>query len=434
MFRRFVETHLIALVIMFVLLSGTVALAAIYSRGYNAGEPIRSDGVGYYIYLPAVFLDHDLSLVRTVDRSVGGSLYKAGDLHRVEHGYLGPHQIGEAILLAPFFAVGQVIAIASGARRDGFSRPYQGAAAAAGLLYGVAGLALLGAFLRRWFDRWIVGATLLALTFGTNLFHYLTYDAVYSHSFSFAVTAFILWSTIRLTERATATRALLLGLGVGLVATIRPTNLVIGLFPLLVGIRSPADARARVRAWVTHPLLLAAGALGFLAPVIPQLLYWHHLTGHFIVNAYGSNPKLELTHPHLLAVAFSVRKGLFFWTPLVALAVAGLPFLRSRAPAVLLATPVVLAVNFWVVASWSQWWYGGSFGQRALVDSLPLVALGLAAIFDWARSTRAALAPVAIAVVIASGLALHAMAEYWVGNIPYDGTTWSIYVHSFTKL
>ena len=202
--RRFVETHLIALVIVFVLLSGTVALAAIYSRGYNAGEPIRSDGVGYYIYLPAVFLDHDLSLVRTVDRSFDGDLRKAGDLHRVKHGYLGPHQIGEAILLAPFFAIGHVIAIASNAPRDGFSRPYQGAAAAAGLLYGVVGLALLGAFLRRWFDRWIVGATLLALTFGTNLFHYLTYDAVYSHSFSFAATAFILWSTIRLTERATA--------------------------------------------------------------------------------------------------------------------------------------------------------------------------------------------------------------------------------------
>jgi hypothetical protein len=431
--RKSIEKHVVVLVIVLVLLSGTAALAAIYSRGYNSGEPIRSDGVGYYIYLPAVFLDHDLSLVRTVDRSFGGDLQKAGDLRRVEHGYLGPHQIGEAILLAPFFAVGHAIAIASGARRDGFSWPYQGSAAAAGLLYGVVGLALLGSFLRRWFDRWVVGATLLALTFGTNLFHYLTYDAVYSHSFSFAAVAFILWSTIRLTERSTATRALLLGLGVGLVATIRPTNLVIGLFPLLVGVRTSADARARARALITHPWLLTAGAFGFLAPVMPQLLYWHHLTGHFIVNAYASNPKLELTHPHLLAVAFSIRKGLFFWTPLVALALAGLPFLRSRAPAVLLATPAVLAVNFWVVASWSQWWYGGSFGQRALVDSLPLVALGLAGLFDWARATRA-LAPVALAAVLTSCLALHGMAEYWLGNIPYDDTTWQIYLHSFTKV
>jgi len=426
MARRFIDTHVIVLVLAFVALSGAGALALIYSRGYTHGDPpIRSDGVGYYIYLPAVFLDHDLSLVRTVHRSFGGDLHKAGDLRRVKHGYLGPHQIGEAILLAPFFAAGQVSAIASGSRRDGFSRPYQSWAAAAGLLYGVLGLAVLGSLLLRWFDRWIVGATLLALTFGTNLFHYLTYDAVYSHGFSFAATAFVLWSTIRLTERATATGALLLGLGLGLLAAIRPTNLVIALFPLLVALRT--------RTRVARPSLLAAGALGFLAPVLPQLLYWHHLAGHFIFDAYGSNPKLELTHPHLLAVAFSIRKGLFFWTPLVALAVAGLPLLRSRAPVVALATPVTLAVNFWVVASWSQWWYGGSFGQRALVDSLPLVALGLAALFDWARTGRYRV-PVAVAVVLTSLLALHAMAEYWLGTIPADGTTWHIYVHSFTKL
>ena len=433
MLRRLVDTHPLALVVVLVALSGTAALALVYSRGYAPGEPIRADGVGYYIYLPAVFLDHDLSLVRTVHRSFGGDLQKAGDLRRARHGYLGPHQVGESIMLVPFFALGHVIAIASGVRRNGFSWPYQGTAAAGGLLYGALGLALLGSFLRRWFDRWIVCVTLLALTFGTNLFHYLTYDAVYSHAFSFAATALVLWSAIRLTERPTVTRALLLGLGVGLVAAIRPTNLVVVLFPLLVGIRRWSDARARGRALITHPGLLAAGAGGLLVPVTLQLLYWHHLTGHFIVNAYGSSPRLELGHPHLLAVAFSVRKGLFFWTPLLALAVAGLPFLRNRSPALLLATATVLAVEFWVVASWTQWWYGGSFGQRAFVDSLPLFAIGLAGLIDGVRTSRAR-TPVAVAVVLTACLSLHAMGEYWLGNIPYDGTTWQIYLHSFGKL
>jgi hypothetical protein len=72
------------------------------------------------------------------------------------------------------------------------------------------------------------------LTFGTNLFHYMTYDAAYSHVFSFAAVAFVLWRTVRVAESPTAARALTLGLGIGLAATIRPTNLVIALFPLLV--------------------------------------------------------------------------------------------------------------------------------------------------------------------------------------------------------
>jgi hypothetical protein len=234
-------------------------------------------------------------------------------------------------------------------------------------------------------------------------------------------------------EQPTRVRALLLGLGIGLVATIRPTNLVIILFPLLISVGSWADARERARALITHPGLLAASAGGFLAAVVPQLLYWHHLTGRFIVNAYGSNPKLELTHPHLLAEAFSIRKGLFFWTPLVALALVGLVTLRRRAPALLLATTAVLVVNFWVVASWSQWWYGGSFGARPFVDTLSLVGIGLAGLFAWARASRARV-PVALAVVLTCALALHGMAEYWLGNIPYDGTTWPIYSHSFTRL
>jgi hypothetical protein len=413
------------------MLSGVAALAVLYGRGYAFGEPIRADGVGYYIYLPATFLDRDISLERTIDRSFDGKPQNAhSDLRPVEHGFLGPHQIGEAIMLAPFFAVGHVVAVASGERRDGFSWPYQASVAAGGLLYGVVGLALLGFFLVRWFDGAIVAATLVALTFGTNLFHYITYDAAYSHAFSFAAVAFVLWSTIRLAERPTVVRALSLGLGIGLAATIRPTNLVIALFPLLFDVRSWPSAKGRVRALVGHPRLPLACAGGLLIPVGLQLLYWHHLTGRFIARAYDVDPSLDLAHPHLLEVAFSVRKGLLFWTPLVALGIVGLAFVRSRASALAIATPVVLIINFWLMASWSEWWYGGSFGQRAFVESLPLLAIGIAALFAWARAGRALL-PVSIAALAMTGLALHGMIAYWRGHIPFDGTTWEMYLHSF---
>jgi len=208
MLRRSVESHATALVLLVVMLSAVAALAVIYTKGYGGVEgegPIRGDVMGYYIYLPAAFLDRDVSLVRTVDRSFDGNAENTySDLQRVDGGYLGPHQIGVAIMLVPFFAVGHVIAVARGEPRDGFSWPYQTSVAAGGLLYGVLGLALLGSFLGRWFDRAIVAATLLALTFGTNLFHYLTYDAGYSHAFSFAAVAFVLWSTMRLADGRTA--------------------------------------------------------------------------------------------------------------------------------------------------------------------------------------------------------------------------------------
>ena len=35
-------------------------------------------------------------------------------------------------------------------------------------------------------------------------------------------------------------------------------------------------------------------------------------------------------------------------------------------------TIAYLAVHTWIVASWSTWWYGGSFGMRPFVEALPI--------------------------------------------------------------
>src|SRR4029078_11737737 len=43
----------------------------------------------------------------------------------------------------------------------------------------------------------------------------------------------------------------------------------------------------------------------------------------------------------------------------------------------------------WVVASWSVWWYGASFGMRALIEAMPVFALGLGALVGTARGTDA---------------------------------------------
>ena len=429
MLRR-LESHAIGLALAFVALGGVSATALIYARGYTSGQPpIRSDAVGYYIYLPAVFLDHDLSLRRTVERSFAGNLRQAGDLRRVRHGYLGPHQIGEAIMLVPFFAAGHAVAHASGLPRDGFSRPYQVAAVAGGLLYGLAGLALLGAFLRRWFDRRVVAATLFALTFGTNLFHYLTFDAVYSHAFSFAAIAFVLWSTVRLVERPAWPRALLLGLGIGLVATVHPTNLVVVLFPLLVGIRTPADARAganprRASGTRRHrgrrfPRRRDAPASRLAPPHGTSRRQRIRVEPEARAHASASHRRRVQRQEGALLLD-AARRACDCRARVSAHACAGAaPCHTGRAGRELLGRRRLVGV---VVR--------GVVGQRPFVDTLPLVAVGLAALFDWARAGRARV-PVVLAAALTCALALHGMAEYWLGNIPYDGTTWPIYRDSF---
>ncbi|MBV8395943.1 MAG: hypothetical protein JO064_06755 [Actinobacteria bacterium] len=432
---------------LLVLLGVTVVLAIGAFAWIYAGDltyydepPIRSDGTSYYVYLPAALIDHDLTLRRTAShvpdfqndveyisgvnwvRSTSGKLLP-----------LDPHGVGVAFLLAPFFGVGHLLAVVSRARQNGFTWPYQAAAAAAGCVYGLLGLLLLASVLGRFFSRRTVLLTVAGITFGAGIFHYLTYDATYSHVYSFFLIALIVRLTLSVWDRPRVANVAALGASFGVLGMVRMTNLVLVVFCALVGVENFADLRRRPRVLARHLDLVALGAGAFVLTLLPQLAYWYRITGHVLINPYEVVvPPVheDLLHPHLVGVLFSVRKGLFFWTPILLLAVAGLPALRRKAPPLFLPTVVYLPVVTWVVASWSRWWYDGSFGMRGLVDAMPVFALGLASIVETARqpaARRALLAGMAVTTV----LALHGMVSYWLRSIPYDHTTFREYLQSF---
>ena len=58
--------------------------------------------------------------------------------------------------------------------------------------------------LRRHFPDGVVLATLIAITFGTNLFHYAMFDPAYSHVYSFCLLAVLLAFTDEWWERRPA--------------------------------------------------------------------------------------------------------------------------------------------------------------------------------------------------------------------------------------
>lgn len=415
---------------------GIAAFAAIYGAGltYYGDGPIRSDGLGYYVYLPAALLHHEVSMERTADRSFGGDPTEIPGVRRTP-----PHDrplnqfgIGEAVMIAPFFGVGHLLALIAGAPRDGFSWPYQATAAAAGFVYALFGLVVLASVLRRWFGRDTVVLTLLATTFGTNLFHYATYDSLFSHAFSFALVAVVMRLTIAVADLPRALPTAALAASVGLLMLVRPTNLDILVFCALYGVCHVRDLRRRLYALARHIDLVAIGCCVFLLVAIPQVAYWHAITGNLIANGYVDE-HLDLLRPHLFEVLFSVRKGLFFWTPLLLLAVAGVPFLRRLAPPLFVPTIAYLFVHTWIVASWSTWWYGGSFGMRPFVDALPVLAVALAALLSAAKSVRARRL-VLVGAAATSLLALHAMIAYWTKALPLDETTFTTYLRSFWDL
>lgn len=343
------------------------------------------DVSGYYLYLPAIFIYKDLKEVKFLPRIIEqyqpsfapDQAYPVGNGRQVMK-----YSAGMAVLYLPFFLIAHAIANLTGYPADGFSLPYQVAIHLGGMLVALLGLWFLRKNLLRFFTDQVTGWTVLLLALGTNFFNYATFDAANPHVWLFTLLALVVHFTIRWHERPNFRDAFLMGLCTGLAALVRPTEVLYALVPVLWGLASVRSLRDRVGVFFQNfSHLIVAGAtvaaVGFI-----QLAYWKCVTGEWIVYSY-QDQGFSFLHPHFADVLFSYRKGWFVYTPLMLFAVTGFFFLYKKSRALFVPVFLFFLLNTWIVASWDIWWYGGAFGQRAMIQSYPLLAFPLAAFLGW---------------------------------------------------
>ncbi|MBK8564049.1 MAG: glycosyltransferase family 39 protein [Saprospiraceae bacterium] len=360
------------------------------------------DVSGYYLYLPAIFIYDDLEKLAFLP----GILEKyqpsfaQDQAFPIENGnQVMKYSAGMAVLYLPFFAIGHALAKLTGYPPDGFSLPYQAAIHLGGVLFSILGLWFLRKSLLRYFPDRTVGWVLLLIALGTNFFNYATFDAANAHAWLFCLMALLTYLTIRYHEQPSMKLALGMGTCIGLAALVRPTEILYAIIPLLWGVGSMAALRHRLVFFKNNfAHLLAAGlvtaAIGFL-----QLAYWKHVSGHWFVYSYGDQG-FSFLHPHFLDVFFSYRKGWLVYTPLMVFALMGLLISDyglwisdSHGPQSAIRNPqsailLFFLLNTWVVCAWDIWWYGGAFGQRAMVQSYPLLAFPLAVLLTLQSAIR----------------------------------------------
>ena len=413
------------LVLAFAAAASIAGYTFVYTTG-RAETPIRSDGFSYYVYLPSWFLFHDPSLAATARDCCGGEFPAFTAIGRWPgtRRWVNAHPIGVAVMQAPLFAAAHALTRWTNLSPDGFSLYYQHAAGLSGTLWMLAGLWVLRGLLGRHFSDRVTAITLLTLLFGTNLYHYATVDSTYSHAYSFFLFAAFLDITERWHARPGTRLSLALGFVAGLIVLVRHTNgLVLLVFPLY-GVTGWRSLRERLPMLRAHLPRLAMTALVFAAVVAPQLAIYHAATGHWLVSAYGELG-FNWRAPRIVSVLFGVQKGLFFWSPLLLAAGAGLVLLGrspNAARAFVLPGVVFLALDTYVIASWWDWQFGGSYGHRGFVDALPIFALGLAAFYSWAsvRPLRRAATSVVVACVVS--LSVFQMLQYLERRAPVPGS------------
>jgi hypothetical protein len=81
-------------------------------------------------------------------------------------------------------------------------------------------------------------------------------------------------------------------------------------------------------------------------------------------------------------VCFSADHGLFSWTPILILAVAGLFVLRKYDRELANDSIVIFVAYLYIIGCYQDWHGISSYGSRFFVALTPLFILGLAALFD----------------------------------------------------
>ncbi len=398
------------------------------------------DVFGYYLPLPATFVHHDpllhdigwMEQVRT-QYGTTETLYQVTQAPDGSPMYF--FLFGMALLYLPFFLLGHLLAILTGAPADGFSLPYQQAMAIGCMSYVLVGLVHLRRILLQFFPDKLTALLIAIVGFGTNYFHFTTVKDLETANFLFCGMAVLVWNTLRWHTDHRRRNLLGIAISMALITLVKPSEVLCVLIPLLWGVHDRASFTERlalVRArWKDLVLALLVG----LAVLSPQLLYWQVKTGHLVFDSYR-NPGvgLDLTSPHILPILFSAKKGWLVYTPVMVLALAGFVALFHRRRTLFPVVLVYALASFYIIASWSEWWYGASFSVRPMITLYVLLALPLGFALQ-ALGERNLLWRGATGLFLAGCITLNLFQiwqlDHWVLD-PYR-TTWAYYKAIFAR-
>ncbi len=390
------------------------------------------DANGYYLYLPAIFVFDDLRNLAFVDKMPDQFDRKYFLYQGNSGGYMTKYTPGMAILELPFFLAAHATAFISGMEANGYSPPYRLAIAISSLFYSCLGLWIIAILLARYFNRSVVNAVVIALFSGTNLLFSTVIQAGITHNYLFMVFALLI---LCLDNWRTQQRNIHFALAcacVGFSALIRPTEILCGIVPLVYfwQIRKPVISLLWIK---ENGASLMLGIFTFLLFIMPVFLYWKYATGSWVAYTYEQEGFYFDRPSQIWYGLLGFRKGWFIYTPLAAIAIAGCLWLRKNRSLNFFnsALAFYLPANLYIVLSWYGWWYGGCFGNRALVPVLALLALPLAAVLNeiFLKKNRIGMACVAFLI----SLNLFQTFQYQRQILHMDAMTWKSYTFIFGK-
>ena len=404
-----------------------VAAITVYFDGLRLDvRRIISDGWGYYLPLPAIFVygDPHLAFLNRLDLASDVLHYRFSDgqwqgLHVHGVGYVDKYAFGTAVLQLPFFLIALLISHFRYVSINGFEAPFQLACGISGAFYFGLGSFLIFRTCRLRYDVLPSALALAIVILGSNILHYASTEGSFSHVYGYCLVAALMYLTVSHAESEEPPSLgafVLFGALMGLAVVTRPTNAVYSLLFIVFAGRTPMR------------ILLTRTVAALLASAItasPQMMWWYVMTGQPIYYSYEGEG-FNFASPQLMNYMFSIRKGLFFWHPLYLLMILALVAGLARRPLESAVSLLIVIVAIYAGASWHDFSFGHSFGSRNSIELLPLLAVpfagGIAIILGsrW-RGVAAATAVVLIAINLVQ------FRGYSKSTIPHDQSTAATY-------
>lgn len=400
---------------LFAVLTGIVFSLSLTLNSEDRFKPISSDAEGYYQYLTAVFIKHDIT-------SQPYSYY-------MENGTLfNKYTCGVAMMEMPFFLGAHAFTkLTDPEAATGYTDNYIYAVQLAAAFYLVAGMFFLFYFLRRYFPVWAVLTSLLLIYVATNLFYYVHGECGMSHVFSFFLFAGIIYFTPYFLGFRKIKYTIAIALLMGISVLLRPTNIIIGLFFLFYDVYSITQLRDRflllLRNWWHFAIIVIAAVIIY----IPQMYYWHKTLGKYFVNSYRYDYAvtgfINWRQPKIFQVLAGHRSGWLIYTPIMILSLAGIVWTFYKRSFHSRALLFIFLVLLYLSASWSAYTYGGAYGFRPFVELYAFLSIPFTFITWKIFSGRSILIKLVAFVFIANCIYLN-IRFFDLYNGAWDGMGW----------
>lgn len=404
-------------------------LTFIFIHWGDLHHPFKNDINQYYSYLNALFIEHDLTFKSNINQ------YWL--IETPTHHVVPKVTYGMALFYSPFYLIAKLL---SNPAATGYEPIYAWLVHFGCIMYILMGLWFTRKTLLLWFSDFVVSVVMILLFFGTNLFYYTVSESESVHGVLFFLISAFLYQVIKWHQTESKMNFLVLCLFAGFVCLIRPTECIILLFPLLIGVTSMQDVYAKWSKIIKLKWFFGLGILLFMLPLLPQLIYWKIQSGNYLFFSYGSSESFFWNDPQVINVFFSFRKGLFIYTPIMFFSIVGFIILYKKNKTLFYPVLLYFLINSYLICTWWDWSYGGSFGMRAFIHCFAILVIPFAYFINWIMSLyKASVFKTGFVYVIASfclffcGLNVFQSNLYKHQIIHYDGMNKEAYQFIFMK-